>query len=278
MKGRCILTEIIQIAKEEIIKLEKINNKIEAFLKKAPEGCLKWQNKNEKTYYYHQFKLDNEKWGREYIKKENSSLANQLAMKYYYINIKSLVEKQLQALKKFVNNYPVEKIDDVYEKMCPERKRLCTPIGQGVKVLLKQWMEEYYEPATMYSDKLKFVTEQGEKVRSKSELIIANLLYQYRDDILYKYEQPLEIVYEGKKEIIYPDFKIINIHTGKIKYFEHAGRMDDFKYANRFVEKMNKYVANDLLPGRDVVWSFETQAIPLDISIIKQLINDIISN
>ena len=59
-------------------------------------------------------------------------------------------------------------------------------------------------------------------------------------------------------------------------YWEHAGRMDDPYYANEFVKKMNTYIANGLMPGRDVVVSFETLNSPLDIKVVKQLIQQVI--
>lgn len=49
------------------------------------------------------------------------------------------------------------------------------------------------------------------------------------------------------------------IVAGKITYWEHAGLMDDADYANDFVRKVNTYANNDLLLGRDVVLSYETQ-------------------
>ena len=50
----------------------------------------------------------------------------------------------------------------------------------------------------------------------------------------------------------------LNVHTGKIIYWEHAGRMDDLYYTNDFVKKMNAYITNNLLPGRDIILTFET--------------------
>ena len=64
-------------------------------------------------------------------------------------------------------------------------------------------------------------------MRSKSEVIIANILAKNNEHLLYKYERPLEVVIAGHTQTIHPDFTIINIHTGKITYWEHAGRMDD---------------------------------------------------
>lgn len=126
----------------------------------------------------------------------------------------------------------------------------------------------------MYPEFLKYETEQGEIVRSKSELIIANLLYQNKNHLLYKYERPLKIKVNEKTKIIYPDFSIFSIHTGKIKYWEHAGKMDNPNYADEFVKKINTYCANGLLPGRDLVLTFETADTSLDIKTVKRIVNE----
>ena len=81
-----------------------------------------------------------------------------------------------------------------------------------------------------------------------------------------------------RQKTIYPDFTILNKHTGKVTYWEHAERMDDSHYANEFVRKMNTYIANDLLLGRDVVVSFESLSNPLDIKVVKRLVKQIINS
>lgn len=243
------MNEIITVAKREIIKLRKILSEVENFMSDAPKGCLKWQNKNGKTYYYHQFKNKENQWEREYIKREDVSLANELALKHYYSVIRPKVKKQLNELEKFVKRYSSDELDDVYDNLCSERKALCTPISTSVETQLRLWQEEEYEPARMHLENLRYETEQGEMVRSKSELIIANILYRNTT---------------------------INIHTGKIKYWEHAGRMDDTHYSCDTVKKMNNYVSNGLLPGRDVVWTFETQGYPLDVSVVKKIVKDVL--
>ena len=52
--------------------------------------------------------------------------------------------------------------------------------------------------------------------------------------------------------------------------------MDDPYYANEFVKKINMYIENDLLVGRDVIVTYETLSTPLDIHIVKHLIRDIL--
>lgn len=53
-----------------------------------------------------------------------------------------------------------------------------------------------------------------------------------------------------------------------------AGLMDDAFYANEFVKKMNTYIANGLMIGRDVVVTNETSLTPLDINVVKKLIKE----
>lgn len=280
---------IIEEAQKEISRLEKMLKGIDMFLSVAPEGYLKWQNKNGKTYYYQQYMQDVpmiadktmdtenfDKWKRKYIRKRDIGIVAALAQKNYYSSVKPLVQKQLKELKQFVNKYPKENLEEIYEALSVERKRFVKPLQVSVKQKIIQWEAEVYEKNTKYSENLKFETDQGELVRSKSEVIIANLLYQNQNHILYKYERPLEMTIEGRSKIVYPDFTILSKRTGKIIYWEHAGRMDDPYYVNDFVKKMNTYVTNGLLPGKDVILTYETQNNPLEISAVKRMIKELV--
>ena len=270
------MKNFIEIVKKEVPQLENAIKKVDLFLNHAPEGCLKWQNKNGKTYYYHQFMKDN-KWVRRYIKKGELSLAKTLAQKQYYTSIRPILEKMLDEIKRFAKKCPLNELEEIYDNLSVERKNLVMPLQASAKEKVKHWETEVYEKNLMYPENLRFETEKGDMVRSKSEVIIANILYRNRKNILYKYERPLEVIENGRQKTIYPDFTILNKRTGEITYWEHAGRMDDPYYANDFVKKMNTYIANDLLPGRDVVVSFESQSTPLDIKVVKRLVKQIIS-
>lgn len=249
---------------------------VNEFQNQAPDGCLKYQRKGTQTYFYQQYMNESTKqWDRKYIKKKNMSLAASLAQKQYYSAIKSVLEKNLNALKQFIKQYHPEGIVKIYDNLSDERKNLIVPLQDSVDERIRRWNEETYEKNTAYAENLRYETEQGDLVRSKSEVIIANILYQHRKDILYKYERPLNVIIDGKTKTIYPDFTILNLHTGKIIYWEHAGRMDDPNYANEFVKKTSTYVMNELFPGRDVVFSYESMSNPLEIGVVKQLLERI---
>ena len=78
-------------------------------------------------------------------------------------------------------------------------------------------------------------TTKGDKVRSKSEVIIANLLFQH--NIKYEYELPLE--YEHGKQIK-PDFTI-TFSEGKNIFWEHLGLLGSETYDENWLHKMKIY-------------------------------------
>jgi ATP-dependent DNA helicase RecQ len=77
-------------------------------------------------------------------------------------------------------------------------------------------------------------TENGIWVRSKSEVIIANILF--RSNIDFKYEEKLYYKKEKWKE---PDFTIR--HNGKIWYWEHLGMLGDEMYNQHWQDKKKLY-------------------------------------
>jgi len=81
-----------------------------------------------------------------------------------------------------------------------------------------------------------YPTTKGDKVRSKSEVIIANLLSEHK--IKYEYERPLE--YEPGKKPIKPDFTIF-LESGEKIYWEHLGRLGSEDYDGIWLFKKKIY-------------------------------------
>ena len=88
-------------------------------------------------------------------------------------------------------------------------------------------------------------TVRGEAVRSKSEVIIANLLHAEKVD--YHYEAPLEI--DGITK--YPDFTIEDDDAGKTYFWEHCGMLKVPKYKRRWERKQRWYRENGILPYQE---------------------------
>ena len=84
-------------------------------------------------------------------------------------------------------------------------------------------------------ERLIHITSRGDAVRSKSEVIIANMLHAKGID--YRYEEPLKL--DGVTK--YPDFTIEDDNTGITYYWEHCGMLHDPGYRSRWEEKNRWY-------------------------------------
>ena len=108
-----------------------------------------------------------------------------------------------------------------------------------------------------------YKTVDGNMVRSKSEVIICDLLS--KACIKYEYERLLE--YEPGK-VINPDFTIF-LEGGKELYWEHIGMLGNEKYSENWSRKMDIY--EKYFPGQ-LLKTYESGAISVD---AEKIINKI---
>ena len=151
----------------------------------------------------------------------------------------------------------------LYTALTRQREQVVLLHQGDVRALLKLSSAEHSETArrltnlfknpkpveyvgTFLEDGLIHRTARGELVRSKSEVIIANLLHGL--DITYAYEQPL-MGRDGS--IRYPDFTIDDAETGQKVFLEHLGMMVEPAYRRRWQAKLDWYRAQDVLPAED---------------------------
>lgn len=277
-----------EIINEELRKLDNCN-KVKADKKAKKKVSKKLdKNSNENTDNELDNKADKIKFNikgvdkrypnrQRYIKRKEEPLARALAQKAYYLSIKPTIEKQRNNLALFLSRYKEVNEKEFYGKLCEARKVLVEPLDNQLEEIIRQWNELKSEANDYYNENKIYETNQGEYVRSKSETLIANMLYEHQADILYKYEMPLSIRVNGRVQTLYPDFTILNKHTGKITYLEHAGCMDNPEYANTFVKKINNYVLNGIMPGKDLIITYESAEYPLDMKVVRTIIYSIIN-
>jgi predicted nuclease of restriction endonuclease-like RecB superfamily len=109
---------------------------------------------------------------------------------------------------------------------------------------------------------------RGERVRSKSEVIIADRLLI--SGIPYKYECPLKV---GKR-VIHPDFTILRLSDRRVVYYEHCGKLDDPEYAEDLVNRVNDYNHAGIIQGERLFMTFETSKTPLDVRVLDKMIKE----
>lgn len=100
------------------------------------------------------------------------------------------------------------------------------------------------------------VSQRGEPVISKSEAIIANILYTYekQGELTYVYEDKFEVDDRELK----PDFIIEHIATGRKFIWEHLGRMDTDDYREKWAMKRKAYLAKGVVPAESATIDDDT--------------------
>ncbi|MCR5687199.1 MAG: hypothetical protein K6G58_04195 [Lachnospiraceae bacterium] len=155
--------------------------------------------------------------------------------------------------------YDPTAIYGVYDKLCDARKALVTPVIPTDEEYVREWMESHAGSRNDYPASATYLTERGEQVRSKSEKILADLFG--KNGIPYCYEPEL-ILSDGRN--FYPDFALLNLRTRKTVYWEHFGLVSDGEYALKSFWKLYKYEADGFEVGKDILFSVESENMPLN--------------
>lgn len=249
---------------EEQKRLEKIEKKVKQQLKNVPEGTLRISKSNNHIQYYHCKEGYVQKSGK-YLHRSEEELARKLAQKAYNEKVLRLVKRRIHQIKYLTEEYQDNEIEMLYEKENIARKRLILPIELTWEQQLKQWISEEYEGKGFKEGASIIYSEKGERVRSKSEKILAD--YFYRKNIPYKYEKPLNLKGYG---IVYPDFSFLSKKTGREIFWEHEGCMDNPGYAETAIKKIQTYENNGIYVGDRLILTFETKTTVLNTKDIER--------
>ena len=239
-------------------------------LVKAPEGSLIVTDARGKARFY--WVMPGERGIGTYLGKKDLGKVRELAQKSYDQKVLRVAEQELKAWNMLAKFFPSMTVEEVYRTLSPVRQKFVTPVIPTDEEFQEQWEAVTYEPGRFMDGAAVFMTDRGERVRSKSEQLIANLLY--RLGIPYRYEYPLEVMVNGSKRIWRPDFTILDVRNRRELYLEHFGLLDDLSdrdnYARIAFRKMKVYEENGHFDGGDMIFSFETSKAPLDITSVER--------
>ena len=239
---------------------QKISD-IQQQLKQLPHGKLIISHNGENIKWY-----SSDGHSKKYIPKSDRALAEQLALRKY---LTSLLEELLQE-KKAINFY------DRHRPKAIKSSLLLQDASLGYSELLASyfqlspshtaWMQETYDRNSKNPENLIYKAVNGISVRSKSEAIIAMLLYTNK--IPFRYECALNL----GDIIFYPDFTILHPKTEQLYYWEHFGLMDSPGYRQNAFSKQQLYAAHGILPSVHLLTTYENQAYPLNTELVEKMI------
>ena len=249
--------------------LKKRNHEMKSILEECrrqlenlPEGRLRIAVKPSGPQYYLN---GGEK--QIYLPVKDRALAENLAQRRYLEKVVRQAEKELKQMESLISVYQENMLAEVWNEMNPLRKALVRPLDLPDDEYAKAWSEAEYVGKEIDDTERTFLTERGERVRSKSEKIIADML-AFRG-VPYRYEYPLKIRGWG---VFYPDFYALNVRTREEFILEHFGMMDNPEYLRKFMKKTRIYEKNGIYFGNNLLCTFETSADPLDPLAVDELI------
>lgn len=266
-------------------------------IQKLSPGHLRIMTRGKYTQYFH-ITQTGDSIGT-YIPKSEMDFIKELAQKDYLEKICKLAQKELKQVKAFFKSYKPNELEEAYTTLKAERKKLVTPIRLPDDEYAERWQAMPYTGKSFAEDQPTLLTAKGERVRSKSEIIIADTLA--RLGIPYRYEAPIQLgiptqlktdatfvdlcapkthhrasVSQGKNATkrpatFYPDFTCLNIRTRKEFIWEHFGMMEDSEYAKSAVEKERIYASAGYVQGVNFIATTETTDMPLNSQYVEMI-------
>ncbi len=206
-----------RIAFLEAVIDEKTND-----LTGAPSGSLRCSMVSGRERYYHVTPLTGS--DGSYIRRKDMHMAHMLAQKEYDRKVLDAARCELDMIRKAEIIVETGSAETVYSRLPACRRELVEPVILRKDRIAETWMDRSYVRKGFLDDAPDYITRNGERVRSKSEILIADALSER--GIPYYYEYPLFLPEVG---LIHPDFLVLSDDGDEI-IWEHLGLMDDPVY------------------------------------------------
>lgn len=258
-----------EILEEKLKEADYFISRAKKSLNKAPKGALILSKSNGTVQYYH--KTENTQKKGKYISKKNSKLITALAQKDYDLRFLKVMKEQRSKMTKAIKLLSSIDFLKAYDELPETRKKLVDSYVLTDKQYVEQWERVQYEGKAIADDTPVITTERGERVRSKTEKILADKFYSM--GIPYRYEYPVTLRGYGT---VYSDFTLLNVRERKEIYLEHFGMMDNSEYCQKAIRKLETYAKNGIYIGKNLLVTFETLRNPLDMKMVEGMLKEFI--
>ena len=176
------------------------------------------------------------------------------------------MENEKIALSFYLRHHSSNKKSEQLLTSPSEYQQLLAPYFTPLSQELSNWMNCPYEHNTSHPENLIYKGVANTLLRSKSEVLIDMLLHTHK--IPFRYECALQLGHS----VIYPDFTIRHPLTGNLFYWEHFGLMDNSAYLENAMSKLHLYATHGIIPGIQLITTYETKDHPLNPEIIEKYI------
>ena len=222
----------------QVNSYKKELEEIDKELSTLPEGGLISRGK----FYWHKLK------GKEIGITKKPDMIRMLCRKKYLLVREDQLKNNLSFLGSIPEKINLAKPEALISKLPQAYQNL--PINYFYHPKVLPWINQPQRKNTYPISEGSYHSKNGTPLRSKSELIIANLLEEY--GLPYHYEAALRFA----EKTIYPDFKIKNPYTNKFIIWEHFGALNQPGYEQRMNDKMDTYLTHGYT-AENLIYTFE---------------------
>ena len=256
----CILSQ----AQKRIDELQQVIDFLQMQLEKAPEGTLYSTSSHSQAQWQ---RIVGSK--RSYLSKGKTKLIRALAQKKYNTLLLDDFKRQRSVLDQLVNSYVPQNGEKIFMSMGDWWREQIVPLNIPDSDFADLWQSLRYKGKTIENTGL--LTAKGECVRSKSEIIIADVLASLGIPYRYEFPHELKCVESSRCVKVYSDFTCLNVRTRKEFVWEHFGMMDDAEYAQNAVVKIEMYQNSGYFLGDNFIFTMESRDKPLNSQMVQKL-------
>lgn len=231
-------------------------------------GIKVFCHKRKNGYQYYLLKPDNK---RKYLKKSEYEMVQKVLQLGYDEEVLKALRDKKHILERFLAKYKPDSLETMYTGLSDGRKAMIKTIRPTDEEFIEEWYKSFIVDENSYPKETSYRTDRGESVRSKSEKIIADILYKYR--IPYVYEPKFKL---NNGKYLFPDFALLDLKARKTIYWEHFGLASDGEYASKAMTKLGVYENEGFVIGRDLLFSVESSETPLNIKVIERKVRAIL--
>ena len=269
---------VIELLEKMYYEEDQLEKQLTKELKRYPKGSLELQRSGKGIRWYWKCpdKEERRKWGkrnklhlngresdRVRLGEEDHAIVTGLRNRRICRSRLKSAEKNKKWVKLLLEHYESSDEKTAIQKLKEPYKSL-----EGFEHYISQGHVPVQSENPYHRELLIHKNSVGEYFRSKAEMHISELLLSH--GIPYRYEMKLEMP-DGEKK--YPDFVVKKSESGEKKYIEYFGMIDKEDYANSMVEKINWYLSRGFVPGKNVLFLYESSSSGMDLSAILLQIN-----
>ena len=256
---------ILSQAQKRMDELQLAIGFLQMRLDKAPEGVLYGTSSHSQLQWQRFIGAK-----RTYLSKDKMKLIKALAQKKYNGLLLDDFKRQRSALDKLIKSYVPQNGEKTFMSMGERWRKQIVPLNIPDSDFADLWQSLRYKGKPIENTGL--LTAKGECVRSKSEIIIADVLASLGVPYRYEFPHELKCLDSSRHVNVYCDFTCLNVRTRKEFVWEHFGMMDDAEYAQNAVVKMEMYQNSGFFLGNNLIITMETHDKPLNSQMVRKLV------